>query len=169
MAAHITKYLKLTSTKMQSVLIVALVCIACITCDDQFEVLSITNVPFPSSSGYAFVANASFNNDIAEFTICYRFKIESYNDGWVTFLMAKIKDSKPWDSRYLYINAGYEMGFEIDGYQESHFGIERNIPGGGLGNRAHPFYHHSNLARNFETSEWYHMCLSYSSSLQTIH
>ena len=67
---------------------------------DQFEVLNVANVPFPSSSGVAASFNALHSEDIAEFTICYRFLIESYNDLYIILVRAKAKDTTPWDWRY---------------------------------------------------------------------
>ena len=146
-----------------------LVCIASVTCEDQFDVLSMTNVPFPSSDSWAALTNASFDKDIIEFTICYRFQIESYNDDFLyPFHAAKNNVSERWEPN-AYSNIGWDTGFEIDGYQPLHYGLERNVPGGGLANRKFPFYHHANLPANIETAEWYHICVSYSSLLQRIH
>ena len=47
--------------------------------------------------------------------------------------------------------------------------MHRNIPGGGLSNKAGPQHHHYCLARNVDISKWYHMCTSYSSTLQRMH
>ena len=52
---------------------------------DQFEVLKISNVPFPmsfwASPDKGVVAiNASYTKPIPDYTICYRFNVESYND-----------------------------------------------------------------------------------------
>ena len=43
------------------------------------------------------------------------------------------------------------------------------MPGGGLGNRAYPYWHAVNLAKNMETKKWFSFCTSYSSKLQRIH
>ena len=49
--------------------------------DQQFEVLKISNVPFPSSSGYAAHTRTTNQKNISEYTLCYRHLVESYNDG----------------------------------------------------------------------------------------
>ena len=45
-----------------------------------------SKISFPTSSwpdGIAATLNASYDKEIAEFTLCYRFSIESYNGGYV--------------------------------------------------------------------------------------
>ena len=57
---------------------------------DQFDVMSITNVPFPLSFGIvAATLNATQEQEISEFTVCYRFQITSYNDIWNFMFNAK--------------------------------------------------------------------------------
>ena len=48
----------------------------------QFDVLKITNVRFPSSKKhYAAHAKISYRDNVSEYTICYRHLVESYNNG----------------------------------------------------------------------------------------
>ena len=61
-----------------------------VLCSDakQFDVLKISDVPFPSipwgegdgkSTGIATI-NATYKTSISDYTVCYRFLLESYND-----------------------------------------------------------------------------------------
>ena len=51
--------------------------------DNLFDVLKVTNVPFPLSEHlWAASTNTSYEAEIPEFTACYRYMIESYNTGW---------------------------------------------------------------------------------------
>ena len=144
-------------------------------CEDHFKVLSIKNVPFPSSPwpvGIAATTNASYDKEISEFTLCYRFLIESYNDGYVWLFGAHWK-SKTLIKSTLEINfmerIGWKTGKEKGGYQSGLTMLRINIPGGGLSDKQLPIYHNYVLARNIDISKWYHMCISYSSLLKTIH
>ena len=49
-----------------------------VQCSDQFEVLRLSKVPFPSSTAKL---NGTFHTGLTEFTVCFRFLIESYNEG----------------------------------------------------------------------------------------
>ena len=57
----------------------------------------------------------------------------------------------------------------MDGFQESFTFLYRNIPGGGLGQHAMPFWHHLNLPKNIPPSEWVSFCTSYSTTLHKLH
>ena len=68
---------------------------------DDFDVISISNVPFPSSSGFAARLSAPYDSEIPEFTICYRFLISSYNDRWLTTIWAReLENPPPWYHRF---------------------------------------------------------------------
>ena len=131
-----------------------------VICQEQFDVLKITNVPFPSSSVFAVSLNATHDKDIVEFTVCYRIQITSYNDGWLGILHA----NKGYMEAF-----GYKTGIEFEGYQSTHFEISRKIPGGGLGGRALPVYHNPLLPRFIQTGKWHKSCASYSSKLHKFH
>ena len=45
--------------------------------------LSVTDVPFPTSSEFAVTLKAPYKDEIAEFTLCHRILIESYNSNWL--------------------------------------------------------------------------------------
>ena len=140
---------------------------ALVSGSNEFDVLSIADVPFPVSpfSDFAAVINATHDQAISEFTVCYRFLLTSYNNGFNAIIMA------PNDgSRYYYQETiGFNTGFEYEGFQAIHYMLFRNVTGGGLGDRAHPVYHHTLLPRFVQTSKWVNSCNSYSSSLQKLH
>ena len=54
-------------TKMRALCASALVvvCIACVHCEDQLEGVKMSNIPFPSSSGYGAAINADFQNSVS--------------------------------------------------------------------------------------------------------
>ena len=106
------------------------------------------------------------SQEISEFTVCYRFLLNSYNDGWTRLIRSEKEKS-----RYVYYEAlgNGDTGFEYEGYQALAYMLFRNVTGGGLGNQAHPVYHHTLLPRNVPTSRWLNSCNSYSSSLQKLH
>ena len=63
-----------------------------VLCKDRanFDVLTVQNVPFPSSSSVAASLRAPYGKDIPEMTICYRHLVESINTGmfWTYVFMA---------------------------------------------------------------------------------
>ena len=70
-----------------------------------------------------------------------------------------------------YNQIGWETGHEQEGYQGGQLYVFRNIlpkpvSEGGLDNRPFPSAHLCVLPRNSDPSKWYHLCLSYSSTLQ---
>ena len=67
-------------SKMCALFFIALDCLAGVQGKDSFDVLSMRNIPFPSSAEDAAVINIEYKKDIPEYTVCYRFQIESYND-----------------------------------------------------------------------------------------
>ena len=142
--------------------------------EHHFDVLKMTNVPFPSSSGHVATVNASFGQDIPEFTTCWRFLIDSYNDGYIWFFAAG-RPSEAKNEKYYDETLGWQTGFEMDGFQASLHFLRRNIPGGemflggGLGNRSHPYVTQVNYPENIDTAKWYNFCTSYSSLKHRIH
>ena len=128
-------------------------------------------VPFPSSPDFAALTNADFDKNITEFSVCYRILIESYNDGCINIVWGKLEEAndKLWDSRNYRNNLCKDIGWTMDGFQESSLVLHRNIPEGGLDNKSWPFIHHINLPRNIDTSQWVSFCSSYSSILHKIH
>ena len=139
-------------------------------CQDHFDVVKI-EAPFPVSSEYAASADADFDKDISEFSVCYRMMIESYNDGYINIIYANFTGKKleTWDQRTYMNRIGKDVGWTLDGFQEAFIHLTRNIPGGGLGKQTFPFWHHLNFPENVRLSEWYSFCTSYSSSLHRIH
>ena len=146
----------------------------CLYCKNLLDVLKIANVPFPSSSGHAAVVNASFGQEIPEFTICIRILIDSYNDGAILLLDAR-RPSTAKNENYFGDILFILSGFELDGFQSSFLFLRRNIPGGemflggGLGNRSNPYFMHVNHPENIDTSKWYNFCTAYSSLKHRLH
>ena len=134
--------------------------------------LKISNVPFPKSNRHAAVVNASFNQEIVEFSFCYRILIESYNDGYSPLFDA-LKPSTgslyKEDDRTYREDSCFFSGLEIDGLMFTSLFLRRNVPGGGIGNRFMPYWHHLVLPRFVETGEWFHFCTSYSSLNHVLH
>ena len=127
--------------------------------EEYFEVLAATSVPFPTSSGYAAIAKSSNEKEVAEFTICYRFLVETYNLKWAT-----VVHSGEWIDWL-----GFDTGLEKFGYQARGFPFTRIVPGGGIGGMAQPNILTLNMPRSLQTGEWYNFCFAYSSILQKMH
>ena len=109
-----------------------------LVCAATFDVLKLSNVPFPSSSTEPVYFNAPYAKNITEYTICYRFQIESYNDGLVFFVGVRRKGSK---HKWMVLDRiGWNTGNEMDGYQYGVLMIGRNVQGGGLGPDNYPMY-----------------------------
>ena len=122
----------------------------------QLEVLKVDDVPFPGPSGGSAFFETNYEKEIPEFTVCYRYQIESYNPGWATLVhLGKWFDM-----------LGFETGYEESGYQALGIVLFRNVPGGGIGNCAMPYGYHVNFPRNLPTGKWYNFCFAYSSILQ---
>ena len=134
-----------------------------ISCQEELDVMKISNVPFPSSKVYPAFLNASFSKEIAEFTICYRFLIESYNDPMIYLLRLMTPN---WGDTFYYNAVGWNTGYDLEGFQGARSFINRNVEGGGLVNKQLPRYASYVMARNIDISTWTHFCTSYSSSLQ---
>ena len=139
----------------------------------QFDVLKVSNVQFPRYSKYAATASAPYNKDITEFTVCYRFQVESFNDGEINIVYAGEGVSLS-AKAYFYNFMGPEgTGKEREGYQGGQILVYRNVPPrpeteGGLKTRPFPSAQLFVLAKNMEPSKWYHFCHSYSSTLMRI-
>ena len=139
---------------------------------EQFDVLKISNLPFPKYDKYAAKASAPHHKEITEFTVCYRFLVESFNDGEIDVVGAY----KDWTiSQTYFCNwMGPEgTGKEKEGYQGGQLSVYRNLPAkpmteGGLVNRPFPSAQLFVLAKNMEPSKWHHFCHSYSSSLMRV-
>ena len=98
----------------------------------QFEVLKISNISFPTSdsSKWAAHARSTYQRNISEFTVCYRHLIESYNDG----LYCPVNIG-PWKFAQRTFSPG---GGGVEGFTGSIISLWRNVHGGGLGNRSMP-------------------------------
>ena len=136
-----------------------------VSCQDQIDVMKMSNVTFPYSGVYPALLNASYSKQIPEFTICYRFYVESYNDGFMYMLNPKTPD---WGDHYYYEAIGWDTGYEKEGFQGARSFIKRNVEGGGLVNRQLPRYAYFVLARNIDTSKWTLWCTTYSSTLKRL-
>ena len=145
--------------------IVFLYLLVYVSCQDRINVMKTSNVSFPYSGVYPALLNASYSKPIAEFTLCYRFYVESYNDGFMYMLNPKTPD---WGDHYYYEAIGWDTGYEKDGFQGARSFIKRNVEGGGLVNRQLPRYAYFVLARNIDTSKWTHWCTTYSSTLKRL-
>ena len=136
-------------------------------CSATFDMLKLSNVPFPSSSVEPVYFNASYDKNITEYTICYRFLIESYNDEFAILVGVRRKGSI---HRWMVLDRiGWNTGNEMDGYQGGVLMIGRNVQGGGLGPDNYPKYLYYMLARNIDPAKWQNICYSYSTSLQMVH
>ena len=119
--------------------------------EEDFDVLSIANVPFPTSSCvYAATFNATYSREIPEFTVCYRYMITFYNDGWFHMFFGKKNDAADDDQKYYWERSGLKTGFEVEGYQLINFYLYRILSDGGLGGMRMPTYISSNLPRNHQ-------------------
>ena len=135
-------------------MIVALTLILQVQCQDHFDVLKI-EAPFPDSSESTASADADFDKNIPEFSVCYRIMVESYNNGCITIIYANLtgKILETWDERNYVNRICKDIGWTQDGFQESFVYLMRNIPGGGLDKQALPFWQHLNLPENVQLSE----------------
>ena len=87
----------------------------CLVCSAIFDVLKFSNVPFPTSSVEPVYLNAPYDKNISEYTICYRFQIESYNDGLAIILGVRREGTK---HKWMVLDRlGLEDGLGMDGYQ----------------------------------------------------
>ena len=97
-------------------------CFYAVANSEQFEVLKISNVPFPASSWGTgegkdkgiVTMNATYTKTIPDYTICYRVLVESYNDGIFTSIAA-YKDSSIGHSHILDRFGGMGTGYESEG------------------------------------------------------
>ena len=112
----------------------------------QFEVLKISNVPFPSSSGYAAHTRTTNQKNISEYTLCYRHLVESYNDG----LYCPVNIG-PWKFAQRTFSPG---GGGVNGFTGSIISLWRNVAGGGLGNKNMPIGLWPLLPTDIDISNW---------------
>ena len=120
---------------------------------EKIDVMKIANVQFPKTpwiKGIAATINATYDKDIAGFTVCHRSLIESYKDG-STYVFSTAKD-KEFNKWYIIEFFGIDNK-GAEGYQGGSIYLLRNIPGGGLGKRASPSSHPFILARNMDISK----------------
>ena len=120
--------------------------------DTHFDVLKISNVTFPRSGWKEFPAkiNATFHKEIAEYAVCQRFLIDSFNDELFYTIGASTNDF--FTNWYVLDRMGLDYP-GADGYPGGLWRGSRNIPGGGLGNRAFPAYHSYIAARTIQISK----------------
>ena len=112
-------------------------------CEQQFDVLKFSNVPFPHSKSAVALINAGFKQDIAEFTVCYRVLVESYNDANTPVIVAWKPGIEDYTGSYeetaLFVDSmAYLTRFDLDGLQASLTYLVRDIHDGGIGNRSFP-------------------------------
>ena len=149
-------------------LLVGLLLIFLRTCHGQehFDVLKISNVTFPLQIKPVASLNVGYTRSISEFTFCYRILVESYNDGYMPFFIAwkPVEERGNYEESTFFVESTtFFSGFELQGFQAGFNFLYRNIPGGGIGNRSMPIWHHLVLARFIEPGKWGHFCTSYSS------
>ena len=144
-------------------------------CQQQFDALKLSNVPFPYSYRPGALINAGYDEAIAEFTFCYRLLLESYNDGPMQMFIAWRNsdingvDGSYQDNGFFVDSSTIFSGFELDGFQASFNFLRRDIPDGGIANRSWPVWHHEVLPRFIEPGEWFHFCIAYSSILHIMY
>ena len=164
-----TSILVITLTSMQVIIIFSamlkIMFLSGSFAEDTFDVLTISNVPFPHSPHMAAdIRNPPHYKEIPEFTVCFRFLFTFYNDGWIPLIHAKQKKiQNPWDEKYFAERLAYNLGFDYQGYQHLSGYLERNIPGGDAGGKKQPVSVVGNLQRNVATGKWQHACNTYSS------
>ena len=128
--------------------------------DDTFKVLKISNITFPNSNIFGASFNAPFEKDFREFTICLRFLLSSYQDGILSLYGVKNQTT----GNLLLVE---HFGWKEEMTTEYQAGVtlfaRQNIPGGGLGKRAFPWYHNFDWPKTVEILKWNHYCISYSS------
>ena len=99
----------------------------------QFDVLKISNVPFPVYRRYTASASVLYDKNITEFTVCYRFQIESYNenDQGIIVISATAENffyagnSLPSFLNWIFPEGS---GREKEGFQAGGFLLRRNVP-----------------------------------------
>ena len=152
------------------------ICFLAVANSEQFEVLKISNVPFPASSwgtgegkdkGIVSI-NATYTKTIPDYTICYRVLVESYNDG-IFSLVSAYKDSSIGHSHILDRFGGMGTGYESEGLQGGLLVVARNVSKGGIGGKNLPSYHSYVFPKDIDISKWYHLCFSYSNTLNHLH
>ena len=151
-------------------------CFLAVANSENFEVLKISNVPFPRSSWgtgegkdkNVVSINATYTKTIPDYTICYRVLVESYNDGLFN-LVAAYKDSSIGHSYILDRFGGMGTGLESEGLQGGNLVVGRNVSKGGIGGKNLPWYHTYVFPKDIDISKWYNFCYSYSNALNHLH
>ena len=133
----------------------------------KFDVLKFYDQPFPA--GWAYLAatypgNTGNGEEIAEYTYCYRFLIDSYNDGRFMPIVVERSAGNWW-----VIQSIWEPGSEDGKYQLTVPTYQRNVPGNGLGGKFMPAGHRAIYPENIQISKWHHTCTSYSSISHRMH
>ena len=113
-----TRILAMTFTRMKVIIIFSamlkLLFLSGSFAEDTFDVLTISNVPFPHSPHMAAVIrNPLHHKEIPEFTVCFRFLFTFYTAGWILLIHAKQKKNQnPWDEKYFAEHLAYNKGFD---------------------------------------------------------
>ena len=145
----------------------------------QFDVLKVSNVPFPVYGRYVASASALYHKNISEFTLCYRFQVESYNenDKGIMVVAATAENffnngnSLPSFWTWIFPEGS---GREKEGFQAGSFLLRRIVPPKPTTERGLNFFltfpssQQFVLARNVGTGKWYHLCHSFSTILMRI-
>ena len=84
---------------------------SCIEGDNHFDVLRVTDVPFPTSNWKGALVNVTYGVNISEVTICYRFLVESFNSDFAV----------PFRANNLRTSLGIDTGQENLGYYAYYF------------------------------------------------
>ena len=143
---------------------------------EQFDILQISNVPFPKSSygtgegqdKNVVSINGSYKEPIHDYTICYRFLVEFYNDK-IFLIFSAYKDSSIEHIHILDRFGGMGTGYESEGLQGGLFINKRNVSKGKFNGKSLPYYHNFVFPKDLDISKWYHNCVSYSNSLNHVH
>ena len=153
------------------VVVLIIVLVSNVQGTDQFEVLRISNVPFPHSEDYAATIKGTYHKEITEFTVCHRFMIESYNDKTIIPFWAEYKNMGAEITYFadIFEDISNNLGWGTRGFQGGLHVFLHGVPEGGMKRKRFPFYHHFNMAKVFAISTWNHLCTSYSSKENKIH
>ena len=120
-------------------------------CSDQFEVLRISNVTFPSSTTYAAQLNGTFNTGLTEFTVYIRFLIESYNEGDIQPYSASVaEEQQRGGTTLVFEDLSNGLGWGTRGFQGGVVFFSHEIKDGDVFRKRFPIYHHFNNAMNVD-------------------
>ena len=133
----------------------------------KFDVLKFYDQPFPAAWAYpaaTYPGNSGNGEEIAEYTYCYRFYLDSYNNGRFMPLVVERSEGNWW-----VIQSMYDLGSENGKYQLTVPQYQRNVPEGGLGGKFMPSGHRAIYPEDIQISKWYHTCTAYSSISHRMH